>query len=289
MRTLLVSAIAVAIASLGGCAIIVNPDGNGDYQVHTPFSSGVQGNGVIAQEQRSVGTVQGLSVGEATLVDVRVGPATSLTVEADSNILPLVRTEVRGDTLVISTNGSYRTSSRVHVVYTTPRLTEIRQGGSSRVNVEGLNGQPLSVNQGGSGTLVLNGLVASLEIDSSGAGKVQAQGLSSASARLSLSGSGRIDVGQVSGDYAIAKVSGAGRMHVGGAVRTLTARSSGSGQLDLARLVSQQGDLSTSGSGDITASVRDALIANSNGSGSIRVYGNPAQRSVNGRNIQVLN
>jgi hypothetical protein len=35
------------------------------------------------------------------VVDVRVGPATSLVVEADSNLLPLIRTDVRGDTLVI--------------------------------------------------------------------------------------------------------------------------------------------------------------------------------------------
>ncbi|HEX8787373.1 MAG TPA: DUF2807 domain-containing protein [Telluria sp.] len=285
MRTVLAIACATA---LGGCAIIVAPDGNGDYQVHNAFSS-VEGNGVIAREQRSVGTVPGLSVGDAMVVDVRVGPATSLTVEAESNILPLIRSEVRGDTLSISSTSSYHSHNPVHIIYTVPRLTDLRQGGAARVTVQDLNGQPLSVHQGGSGTLALAGQVASLEIDSSGSSRVQADALQTGSARLSLSGSAHMDVGQVRGDYAVVSVSGSGRLHMGGAVHTLTARSSGAGQLDLANLASVQGDLSTSGSGGITANVKEALIAETSGSGSIRVYGNPAQRNVSGRHVQVLN
>lgn len=289
MRTSLAIAIAAfSAAALGGCAIIINPDGNGDFQVHNAFSS-VDGDGVLAHEQRTVGTVQGLEVGGSMVVDVRVGPSTSLVVEADRNILPLIRTDVHGDTLSISTTESYRSHNPVHIVYTVPRLTELHQGGSSRVTLQDLNGAPLSVHHGGSGTLVLAGQVASLDIDNGGSGNVDAERLASGSARLTLSGSGRVDIGQVRGDYAIVNVSGAGRLRAGGAVHTLTAHSSGAGQLDLAALSSLQGDLSTSGSGDITARVKDALIAQTSGSGAIRVYGNPAQRDVSGHNVQVLN
>jgi hypothetical protein len=285
MRTLL--AIACA-AALGGCAIVVAPDGNGDFQVHNAFS-GVEGDGVVAREQRTVGTVQGLEVGGAMLVDVRVGPSTSLVVEADRNLLPLIRTDVHGDTLSISTTGSYHTRNPVHIIYTVPRLTAVRQGGSGRVTVQDLNGAPLSVHHGGSGTLVLTGRVATLDIDSGGSGSVEAVALQSGSARLAQSGSGRLDVGQVRGDYAIVNLDGSGQLHVAGQVASLTARASGSGHLDLGKLASLQGDLSSSGSGGVTATVRDALIAQNSGSGGIRVYGNPAQRNVSGRNVQVLN
>ena len=286
MRTLL--AIACSAAVVGGCAIIVTPDGNGDFQVHNGFSV-TEGNGVVAREQRSVGAVQGLEVGGAMVVDVIVGAATSLTVEADRNILPLIRTDVHGDTLSVSTTASFHTHNPVHVIYTVPRLTELRQGGSGRVTVQDLNGAPLSVRHGGSGTLVLAGQVASLDIDSGGSGNIEAGALRAANARLALSGSGRLDLGQVRGDYVVASVSGSGQLRMGGAVRSLTAHSSGSGQLDLARLSSLQGELSTSGSGDITASVKDALIAQTSGNGAIRVIGNPAQRNVSGRHVQVLN
>jgi hypothetical protein len=233
--------------------------------------------------------VQGLDVGGSMVVDVRVGPAPSLTVEADRNLLPLIRTEVRGDTLVVSTEGSWRAHNPVRLVYTTPRLSEVRHGGSGRLSVQDLNGAPLTVRQGGSGSLTLAGKVASLDIDSSGSGSVDALALQSGSTRLALSGSGSLHVGEVRGDYADVGVSGSGEMRVSGAVRSLNARSSGSGRLDLASLVSRQGDLSSSGSGGISANVTESLSARTSGSSDIRVAGNPAQCKVSGKGVQLLN
>lgn len=286
MRTML--AIAAAAAILGGCAIVVAPGGDGDYHVSGPFS-GVQGDGVTTREGRPVGTVQGLEAGGSMVVEVRVGPAPSLTVEADRNLLPLIRTDVRGDSLVISTEGSYRSANPVRVIYTTPRLSELRHGGSGKLIVQDLNGAPLRLQQGGSGSVILSGRVAKLDVDSSGSGSVDAEALQAGSARLALSGSGRMSVGQVRGDYADVGVSGSGELRVSGAVRSLNAHSSGSGRLELAGLSSRQGDLSSSGSGGISANVSDSLVAQASGSGGIRVAGNPAQRNVSGKNVQLLN
>jgi hypothetical protein len=155
--------------------------------------------------------------------------------------------------------------------------------------VEGLAGAPLSIRHNGSGVVNVSGQVASLEVESRGSGSVDAGRLESASARLALNGSGRVEVGQVRGDYAIVSLNGSGQLRVGGAVRSLTARSNGSGHLDLGKLASEQGDLSSSGSGGITANVRQSLIAQNGGSGGIRVYGNPGQRSVSGNHVQMLN
>lgn len=287
MRTLLAIA---CLAALGGCAVVVAPGADGDYTVRTPFNGNtIEGDGIAARDQRSVGTVNGLDVNGAIVVDVRVGPATSLVVEADSNLLPLIRTDVRGDTLNIYTDRSYRSRNPVHVIYTVPRLTDLHQNGSGRIAVEGLSGSPLTVRRNGSGMVSLSGQVASLEVDNNGSGSVDASRLQSASAKLAMSGSGRLEVGRVAGDYAIVSLNGSGQLHVGGVVRSLTARSNGSGHLDLAKLASDQADLSSSGSGGITANVRQSLIAQNGGSGGIRVYGNPGQRSVSGNHVQMLN
>ena len=95
-------------------------------------------------------------------------------------------------------------------------------------------------------------------------------------------------MGQVRGDYAVVSLDGSGQLRAAGAVRSLNARASGSGHLDLGKLASQQGDLSSSGSGGVTATVKEALIAQNSGSGGIRVYGHPGQRDVSGRYVQVL-
>ena len=285
MRTLL--AIAVA-AALSGCIIVAAPPG-GEYSVHTPFSGKtVEGDGVATRDTRQVAALTGLDVGGSMIVEVRVGGAPSLVVEGDSNLVHLVRTETRGSTLHIGTEGRLRSSTPLKVTYTVPRLTELNAGGSGHVTVRDLKGEPLDVRQGGSGVTRLYGEVAELDARVSGSGKIDAGELRAGSAKLAVSGSGRLIVGQVRGEYARATVSGSGLVQASGAVRRLNVSVSGSGSVDMANLTSEKGELSTSGSGGISATVRQSLFAHASGSGPIRVYGQPAQRNVSGRTVQVL-
>lgn len=283
-------AIALTCAILGGCAIIVAPGGDGDYQVRTPFSSdSIEGNGVPARDERTIATVPALEVNGTITVDVRVGPATSLVVEADSNLLPFIRTELRGDRLVIEKERSFRTNNPVRVTYTVPRLTNVRHNGSGHLSVQELNGGSLVVEAQGSGSVLLTGRVASLDVVQNGSGSIDATTLQSSGGNLTLTGSGRIVAGRMQGERLTASLNGSGQLRVTGAVRHLAARSNGSGHLDLADLVSEQADLSSTGSGGMTANVRQSLVAQNSGSGGIRVYGNPSQRTVSGKLIQVLN
>lgn len=285
MRTVLALACA---AALSGCIIVAAPSGS-DYTVHTPFSGkAFEGNGVAARDTRNVAALTGLDVGGAMVVEVRVGGAPSLVVEGDSNLLHLVKTETRGSTLHIGTEGWLRSSTPLKVTYTVPRLTELRSGGSGHVTVRDLKEERLDVSQGGSGVTRLYGQVAELDARVSGSGRIDASELRAGNARLGVSGSGRLNVGRVEGEHARVSVSGSGLVQAGGAVRRLNASVSGSGSVDLAGLTSEQGELSSSGSGGISATVRQSLFAQASGSGPIRVYGQPAQRNISGRTVQVL-
>lgn len=289
MRTLLALACAATLATtLGGCIIVAGPPGS-DYAVHTPFGGKtVEGDGIATRDVRSVAALSGLNVGGSMVVEVRVGAAPSLVVEGDSNLVRLVQTEVRGSTLHIGTDSRLRSTTPLKVVYTTPRLTELRAGGSGQVTVRDLGGDPLEVRQGGSGVTRLYGDVAELQASVAGSGRIEATELRAGSARMGVSGSGRLSVGQVRGEYARASVSGSGRVEASGAVQRLNVSVSGSGSVDLVNLTSEQGELSTSGSGGISATVRQSVVAQANGSGPIRVYGQPAQRTISGRSVQVM-
>ncbi|XYJ10285.1 head GIN domain-containing protein [Telluria sp. B2] len=285
MRTLL--AIAVA-ATLSGCIIVAAPPGS-EYAVHTPFSGKtVDGDGVATRDTRQVAALTGLDVGGSMIVEVRVGGAPSLVVEGDSNLVHLVQTETRGSTLHIGTEGRLRSTTPLKVTYTVPRLTELNAGGSGHVTVRDLKGEPLDVRQGGSGVTRLYGEVAELDARVSGSGKIDASELRAGSAKMAVSGSGRLIVGQVRGEYARATVSGSGLVQASGTVQRLNASVSGSGSVDMANLSSEKGELSTSGSGGISATVRQSVFAQASGSGPIRVYGQPAQRNISGRTVQIL-
>ena len=290
MRTLLAHATIAAVAILaGGCAIIVAPN-DGDMRVHTAWSSGaVDGNGVAAREQRPVGSLAALDVGGSLPVEVRIGPAPSLLVEADSNLLPLIRTETSGDTLRISSEKNVRSKTPIRITYTTPNLAEVRASGASRVEVRDLAGAPLDVRRSGSAELRLAGSVASLNAQSSGSGLLDASALRAGSVDATLSGSSRVRLGQVSGDHARVALSGSSSLDGGaGAVRSLSARVSGSSNVDLAALATQDADLGASGSGGIRATVRQSLFARTSGAGGIRVHGQPAQRSITGERVHLL-
>lgn len=289
MRTLLTLA---CIAALGGCAIVVAPgaDGDGDVHFRTAFSSDagtVEGNGVAARDVRQVASLAGLDVGGAMVVDVKVGPAPSLVVQADANLLPLIRTEADGGTLKVYAERPIHSHTPVHITYTVPHLTDLRAGGSGRVAVAGLDGAPLTVRRSGSGAIQVAGRVASLDAKSSGSGMLDASALHSASATVSMSGSGQVTLGQVRGDFARFDISGSGGLSAAGAVQSLTVRVHGSGSAQLEGLASQDADLVATGSGGVTATVRQSVRGQTHGSGGIRVYGHPAQSSVSGNFSQI--
>lgn len=276
------------LLALSGCAIIVT--GNDDVQVKSVFSSdAVVGDGRVAHEARAPGNVSAIDVSGPLEVNVRVGAAPSLDVEADGNLLPLIRTEVTGGVLRMWVEGNVRSNNSLRVTYTLPSLAQVRSTGSGRLTITELNGAPLDFSKTGSGAANLSGRVSRLDLRHTGSGHINASALQTGDANINLTGSGRMSLGQVRGGALTVNLHGSGSLQASGAVNSLNVHANGSGGADLTALASEQADLSTNGSGDITATVKRSLLAQSNGSGRITVYGNPAQRAVSGKHVLVLN
>lgn len=289
MRKALTLAISTICVSLAGCAIIVVPDDGGNTRVSTVFgSSGVQGNGQSVVEKRAIADTDGIDINGPLQVEVRVGNATSLQVEGDSNLLPMVRTDATGGLLRVWVDGKVNSSNALRVTYTTPALRQIQSNGSGRLSVSGLNGGALVLSQNGSREVQLAGQVSRLEVRLNGSGGVSASGLQSGSTTASLHGSGRLDLGRLDGERLDLDVRGSGGVHAAGKVSNMTVRVYGSGSADLAGLQSQSADLVSYGSGSISAAVSQALVASSNGSGNVTVYGNPQQRNISGRHVTLM-
>ncbi|SHH56509.1 head GIN domain-containing protein [Massilia sp. CF038] len=289
MRSIsLATSIAAIALGLAGCAIIVAP--GEDIQFKTAFSEhAVQGDGQVLTEARTVEGVAQLDMRGPLQLEVRVGEANALQVEADSNLLPLIRTQVVNGTLRVWLESEVRTDHAVKVRWSVPQLSQITTAGSGRLSVTGLNGGPLTLSKSGSGTSTISGRVGILNVQASGSGELDARELESGNANLSLAGSGSIRVGKVSAESLNVRLRGSGQLQATGAVERLNANLVGSGDARLNDVRSVHAELSTTGSGDISASVERSLIAQTTGSGSITVYGNPAQRNISGRHVKVVN
>lgn len=221
------------------------------------------------------------------VIEVRIGAAPSLILDGDSNILPMLRTEVEGDTLRVWNAPEMRGGGPIHLVYVTPRLRELVSTGSARVSVYDLNGGALRVSQTGSGQVSVQGHLDRLDLDHTGSGAFNGEGLESRSAHVTMVGSGSVDLGAVVGESLRVDTTGSGAFHAVGAVRHLSAQTQGSGGMTLSDLRADTASLSVMGSGAINAYVTQRLDAHGNGSGAITVTGNPAQRNISGRNTNV--
>ena len=134
----------------------------------------------------------------------------SLTVEAEEDVLPKIRTEVENKRLIISPerNTSINTNKPINYKLTVKDLNTLEVSGSGNVEAEDINTDELAVTIGGAGDVEIRGSADSQEVEISGSGEYRAGDLESKEATLDVGGSGLATV-NVS-DELEAKVSGSG-------------------------------------------------------------------------------
>ena len=134
----------------------------------------------------------------------------SLTVEAEEDVLPKIRTEVENKRLIISPerNTSINTTKPINYKLTVKDLNTLEVSGSGNVEAEDINTDELAVTIGGAGDVEIRGSADSQEIEISGSGEYKAGDLESKEATIDVRGSGLATV-NVS-DELEAEVSGSG-------------------------------------------------------------------------------
>jgi hypothetical protein len=188
----------------------------------------VQGSGHTVQQPRAAAQFRRIEVRGSTDVVARVGPATSITVSGDDNIVPHVRTDVRGGTLVVEMDdGDYTPSARLLVTVSTPALDAISISGSADVVAQGVAAERFDAHISGSGNLELHGQARVLDASISGSGDMRLYGLSARRAVVEISGSGDVELSAV--EALDVEVSGSGDVHYrGNPARTVQVSGSGS-------------------------------------------------------------
>jgi hypothetical protein len=158
----------------------------------------ISGNGRSATEQRDVPVFTRLDVSGAVEAAVTIGSPQSVSVTADSNVLPVITTEVRGGTLVVEPERNFRWRTPVRVAITVAALTDIEVSGASTVEVSGVQGSRLALDASGASTIRASGRVDTLDAEASGASRLRLSELAVRDADVDASGASSIEL-QVSG------------------------------------------------------------------------------------------
>jgi hypothetical protein len=205
----------------------------------TAPSGVVTGSGVLVQQDRSVSGFTAVSLVGVGTVRIEEGTQEALTVEAESNLLQYIQTEVQGGVLII------RTAPGVDINPTQPIQFFVTVVSLNRVVLEGV-------------------------------GDIELSGLSTERLTLELTGVGGIFCTALDAEVLNVRLSGVGDVTVSGQVVRQTATLSGVGNYQARNLASDRATLQLNGSGSATVRVRSRLTATITGSGSVFYIGSPA-------------
>jgi len=211
-NTILSSALALGLAAFAGCA-----------RVDT---------GPLVTQTRDVPPFTSIELRGAARLDVLVGEAQSVVVEADEDSLQALSTTVHGKQLVIDTRdrGFWMREGERHVRITVPTLERVALNGAASGSVHGLSGGSAALILSGAGEFEASGTVERLVANVNGAGNMDLAHLVAGDAKVVVNGTGNIQV-QAS-ERLDATVNGVGNIEYVGRPRDLNTAIHGVGSIE---------------------------------------------------------
>jgi hypothetical protein len=200
---------------------------------------GVEGSNVVETEERQVSGFNRVDMAGIGFLVIEFGDTEALTIEAESNIMDYIQTNVVGQELIIKLKEgrSYQPTEPIKYYLTVIELDE-------------------------------------LEV--SGLGSVELPEIEATDFFIEISGGGTIDIDRLDAKLFELEVEGLGNLTVDeGTVVRQDISISGGGNYQARRVESQDADVDISGLGNATLRVSDTLSVNISGGGSVEYYGNP--------------
>lgn len=193
-------------------------------------SPGVQGSGVAAVEERTPEPFTRVEQMGSAAVEIDVGAAQRVRVEADDNVVPLIETRTVEGALCVSSTESYSAKAGVMVRISAPTLTGVNVVGSGDLRARGVVGDRFAATTAGSGAMNLAGAVGDLELRVSGSGDIDATGLAAARVTVHISGSSSVTIH--ASERVEAHITGSGSLRYAGSPKEVTREILGSGSVE---------------------------------------------------------
>jgi carbon monoxide dehydrogenase subunit G len=176
---------------------------------------GPAGDGNLTKQERKISSFNGIDIGGAFNVYLKQGDAEALTLEAESDILQYIRTEVKDGILNIDIKDhSFHQIGKINVYITIKGLKSVDLSGAVDLQTQNkLNLSDLSVDVSGAADLRVEMAVQKLSIEGSGASKMSFTG-SASEINMDLSGASEIYAFDMPADNYSISMSGAGKAEI---------------------------------------------------------------------------
>ncbi|WP_347159917.1 head GIN domain-containing protein [Pontibacter chitinilyticus] len=182
---------------------------------HVPaMAQQLRGNGEMKTEDRNVSGFTGIEVSGGFAVEVTQGSDEGVRLEAEGNLLPNIKTEVKNGVLHIYNDKSLSTNKGMRAYVTVKELRKIAISGGVKVTgkstfkadkfdldmsggsvvILALNTQQLTADMSGASKVELTGTADVMHMEMSGASKVEAADLVAKRVKVGASGASKVKV-----------------------------------------------------------------------------------------------
>ena len=174
----------------------------------------IDGNGTVKTETRNVGSFTGISSESYFDVFIIRDSIEQVIVEAESNLLPYIQTEVNGSTLSLHEQKHHCLDNNLPVKITVrvKDLEKVILTGSGNIDME-VDAQQLEAWLGGSGNIDLGAATNDLKATITGSGDIHIWG-ETLDSDLTITGSGNIRAYGLAQDNCYVTISGSGSVYV---------------------------------------------------------------------------
>jgi len=175
--------------------MILGPVVNADGLFENLFNKNkIKGSGDLVSDYREVNSFNKIRSSGSADIYIIVGEKQSIKVTFDDNIIEHIQTEVKGKTLRVYCEESYRSRKDCRIDITLPELKGITLKGSGDIHIENLEGDFFEYVLKGSGDMYAQGEIEELELNLYGSGDIDTRELIAQNAEVVIKGSGDIDV-----------------------------------------------------------------------------------------------
>ena len=171
---------------------------------------GVRGSGNVVMDKRGISGFKAVEVGGVLLVEITAQKEFGVEVEADDNLLPLIKTEVSDGVLKISAERKISSTGPIRIRIFAPNIDNLEVSGAANVTVNDVKNSEFTIDSSGASKIKISGETGKLTMDVSGATKIDAENLKAVDATVDASGASNVTV-NVLGELR-AEASGASRI-----------------------------------------------------------------------------
>jgi hypothetical protein len=161
---------------------------------HRGLMNQVAGSGNRQTQKREVASFTSISTNGAFHIEVVAQKSLALEIEADDNILPLVKMEVSNNVLHIKPDKNYSVREPIIIRIAVPNLEGVSSNGAGKIDVAGLNNEKFEIDLNGATAIRVSGETKLVDIDTNGAGNIDTSKLRAARAVVASKGVSRVEV-----------------------------------------------------------------------------------------------